>query len=129
MLADNTISFVLPSLPPSSNRCHTPNFRERKIYLSDEARRWQSQNGLLVPRFTIGPRSFVRVDYVAFYPLFTKAGKLRRVDTHNFGFLLFNTIAARIGIDDCYFKSGSFDSVDSEKEYVSVVLTEMPIDS
>lgn len=125
----NSISFVLPSLPISSNLCHTPNFRERRIYLSDAARKWSSDMQYLIPRFSIGPRSFVRVDFVAFYPFYTKAGKLRRVDTSNFMFLLHNTIAAKIGIDDCYFKSGSFDSVNSEREYVSVVLSELPIDN
>lgn len=123
-----TISFVLPSLPISANRAHNIDFRRRRVYLSDAARRWKSDMQLLIPRFKIADTSMLQVDYVAYYPFFHANGRMRKVDTSNLQELLHNTIALRIGIDDSFIKKGSFDSRDSEDAKVRVTLTEIPED-
>jgi hypothetical protein len=100
------------------------DFRNRRIVLSDEARKWQSDMQFLIPRFAVVEGSFVQVDFAAYYRFYNRNGSLRKLDTSNFQFLLHNTIAKRIGIDDAYFKWGSFSSVDSEDEKVEVTLCE-----
>jgi Holliday junction resolvase RusA-like endonuclease len=119
------IRFTLPSLPTSHNRLHRINHIQRRVSLSDEARRWRSQMMLLVPRFEIPESSLLRVDYVAYYKTQTANGKRRRIDCSNFMKLLLDTICARIGVDDSRVSEGSFASVDAVEERVEVTLTEI----
>lgn len=125
MLGSKSIRFTLPSLPISANRSHVIDFRRRRVILSDDARKWKSDMMLLMPRFSISEGSFLHVDFVAHYRFYHRNGKLRRVDTSNLQELLHNTIAARIGIDDCYIKSASFTSVDNQDEKIEVTISEI----
>lgn len=124
-MTPKTIRFTLPTLPISANLSHSVDFRRKRVHLSDSARRWKTDMQLLIPKFDLPQGTFFRVDFTAYYKFFHGNGKLRRVDTSNFQELLHNTIAARIGIDDCHIKAGSFDSVDAENEKIEVILTEI----
>ena len=119
------IKCTLPSLPPSHNRLYVVNHIQRKVYLSDDARRWKSKMMLLVPRFDIADSSLLRIDYVAYYAWLHHNGKRRKLDASNFMKLLHDTVCAKLGVDDSRVSEGSFASVDSVGEKVDIVMTEI----
>jgi Holliday junction resolvase RusA-like endonuclease len=130
---NNQKTFELPTLPPSVNniyRIDRSGHRRNRyggaqvVYLSPEARLWKNQMQLLVPLFPIAEDSTLGIDYVAHYPLFHRNGKRRRVDCHNLMKLLFDTICAKIAVDDSRVVMGSFAACDDVNEKVVITLTE-----
>ena len=129
-----TRTFTLPSLPPSINRLYMIDRSGRRryqsgkaqvVFMAEDARKWKSDMQYLVPRFEIPETSLLRIDYVAYYPWHHRNGQRRRVDVHNLMKLLFDTVCARIGVDDSRVSEGSFKSMNSEEEKIIVVLTEL----
>ena len=78
-----------------------------------------------MPRFVVAPDSLVRVDLSFHYPFCYKNGRFKKVDTANLLKLTYDAISEKIGVDDSRFKSGGFESFDSEKQWVEVTLTEV----
>lgn len=133
-----TKTFTLPSLPPSINRLYMIDRSGRRryqsgkpqvVFMAEDARKWRSDMQYIIPRFEIPETSLLRIDYVAYYPHWQHNNKRRRVDVHNLIKLLFDTVCARIGVDDSRVSEGSFKSVDSEEEKIVIVLTELPNDT
>lgn len=120
-----SVRFVLPSLPPSANRLHNIDHRRRRVFLTDESRKWKSDMQFLVPRFEIAGTSLLRIDYTAHYPWHHHNGRRRRVDVSNLMKLLHDTICERIGVDDSRVSEGSFASVDAAEERLEITLREI----
>lgn len=134
VLTMNTKHFTLPSLPPSINalylidttgRRRYASGKPRVVYMSDEARKWKSDMQYLIPRFEIAEDSVMSICYVAYYPFLHRNGKHRRVDVHNLTKLLFDTVCARIGVDDSRVIKGSFEARNSQEEKLEVTLWEL----
>ncbi len=125
--AANTVRFVIPNLPPSTNGLLYPDWRNREMRMYDSVRRWKSNaKGYVLP-FRIGKTSLVRVDVIAHYPFFHANGKFKIIDTHNCLKVTIDAVAEACGWNDARAKSGSWDSVDSSKEQVIITLTEYPM--
>lgn len=78
-----------------------------------------------VPRFAIAESSLLRIDFIFHYPFEHANGNIRDFDSQNFMKLGIDCICEKVGIRDKRAKSGSWDSVDEENEFVEVVLTEI----
>ena len=120
-----SIRFTLPSLPTSKNRLHKVDFVRKRIYLSDEARKWKSDMQLFVPRFTLTAGAFLLLDMSFHYPFYHANGKLRIFDAPNMQELLQDTICLKWGINDCLIKDWLGRSVDSSDEKVEVNVYEI----
>lgn len=121
-----TISFTLPSLPPSVNALYTIDYRRRRVDLTSESRRWKSSSKEYVLRFPIAPDSLLQIDFIFHYRFYTAKNTLRIFDSANLTKLAIDCICEKLEVNDCRVKSGSWASVDSEKEFVEVTLTEIP---
>lgn len=119
------VRFVIPSLPPSVNSLYEIRWRTKEVNLRPEARQWKSSSKQYVPRFVIAPESLLRIDFVFHYPYLYANGKLRVFDSANLIKLAVDCICEQLGVNDSRVKAGSWDSVDEEKEFVEVVLTEI----
>lgn len=131
MTLSNSISFMLPGLPPSFNRLYYPAIEHiggrihSEIKLRPEVIAWKQSMLKYVPPFAFSPGSLFRVDWTAYYPFKNKNGGLRKLDTSNFQSVLHNMIAARLGFDDSRIKWGSFGSEDAEERRVMVTVVEV----
>lgn len=129
----NSISFMLPGLPPSMNRLYYPDVQHIDgrinvdIKLRSEVVAWKQSMLKYVPPFAFSPGSLFRVDWTAYYPFNNKNGSLRKLDTSNFQSVLHNMIAARLGFDDSRIKWGSFGSEDAGERRVVVMVMEVVI--
>lgn len=119
------IHFVLPSLPTSKNRLHKIDFRNKRVYLSDEARRWKSDMQPFIPRYTLGEGVFLYLGMEFYYPFHHANGKLRIFDAPNMQELLQDTICMRWGINDCFIKDWHGVSVDDANERAVITVTEL----
>ena len=122
----NQIQFSIPLLPLSVNSLYQVIFSQRRVELKPEARRFKTQAKVYVPRFTVQDDSFLRLEAAFHYPHFHKNGKLRRFDSQNLLKLLIDAISEKIGVDDSRLKAGSWASIDSPNESVTVTLVEVP---
>lgn len=121
----NTIKFQLPRLPPSINSLYNVIYSQRRIELKPEARHWKSGMKQYVPRFVIAESSLLRIDFVFHYPFLYQNGRLRIFDSPNLIKLAIDCICEKLAIQDARVKSGSWESVDEEREFVEVVLSEV----
>lgn len=119
-----SLIFALPTLPTSKNRLHKIDFRNKRVYLSDEARRWKSDMQPLIPRFELAPGCYLFLGMEFHYPFFHANGKLRVFDAPNMQELLQDTLSLRWGINDCYIKHWEGHSVDDANEKVVITITE-----
>lgn len=121
----NQITFVIPSLPPSVNSIYEIVYRLREVRLTPKARHWKSDSKQYVRRFVIAPDSLLQIDFVFHYPFHHANGNMREFDSPNLLKLAIDCIAEKLEIRDKRVKSGSWHSVDSEKEFVEVTLREV----
>lgn len=119
------VRFVIPSLPPSVNSLYNVIFHLRKVELKPEARRWKSSSKAYVPRFKVADTSTLRIDFIFHYPYLYANGKLRVFDSPNLIKLAVDCICEQLGVNDSRVKCGSWDSVDEEREFVEVKLSEV----
>lgn len=121
----NQITFTIPSLPPSINALYDIDYRRRRVELKPAARQWKSSSKEYVLRFTIAEDSMLAIDFVFHYSYYNGRGNLRIFDSANLTKLAIDCICEKLGVNDCRVKSGSWSSVDSEKEFVEVTLREI----
>lgn len=114
---EETLRFVLPSLPKSMNAIYGINFAQRRVYLKDDVALWKSESKSLIPSWR--PKEMrtglLRVDAAYTYNFYYQNGKLREVDTANMLKVLYDLISEKIGVDDKFLKAGSFTSTHSDK--------------
>ena len=120
-----SIKFNFPSLPPSINSLYEIVWRRREVNLKPEARRWKSASKEYVPRFEIAGTSLLRIDFIAHYPFFHGNGTMRDFDSQNLLKLAIDCICEQLEIRDKRAKSGSWESVDEERQFLEVILTEV----
>lgn len=121
-MESKSIRFTLPQLPPSMNTLYQPivrNGRMTGMRMQDGARRWQQGVMLLIPRFTVSEGATLKIDMEFHFDW-----KKRRFDCANLCKLCIDSIAAKLGFNDKIVRHGSWASVDDEKEYVVVALSE-----
>ena len=128
----NRVRFTLPELPGSVNSIYGP---ETTIYsptpewtIKAPWRLWRSNMGVHIPRFTVAPRSIIRVDRSYFYWWWYLNGEFKVADVTNLDKLLYDTIAKKIRVNDLFFKDGELLSFPSRRQEVEVMLTEIPED-
>lgn len=122
---NNTVSFVLPSLPTSVNSLYNVIFSQRRVELKPECRLWKSQAKQRIPPFRIQEGSSVEIAAVFYFPFLWKNGKPRVFDASNLLKLLLDAIAEKCGFNDCLIRCGSWQAVDSRDEKVEVKLREV----
>lgn len=129
-------------LPPSANALYASVGRRRvksKVYIQfiAAARRWMMTNSKVIEEsrqltLETGARRFLHVDTVFYMmrkTIICKDGTPRRNDTSNRLKALHDVLAEIIGIDDCYFFSGSYDKVavdDERKVGVDITMVISP---
>lgn len=124
--SDRSCRFTIPMLPPSVNSLHQIIWHQRKVELKPEVMRWKSDAKQYIPRFRpTSEVSLVCVDIVFHYRFHTNKGTLRVYDTHNAVKPLIDVIAEKQGWNDKQAKRGKWNSVNSEREFVEVVLTQV----
>lgn len=115
-----SITFVLPQIPPSINSLYQILYARRQVELKPEARRWKNDAKAHVPRFELGADATLRID-CEFNFDFNK----RRFDSANLLKLVIDAIAEKLGVNDRIVRHGSWYSLQSEKEFIQVTLTEI----
>lgn len=124
-----SVTFTLPSLPGSVNEIYAPGYSigssQPQWRLKSEWALWATKIKPHILLFKIAANSIVRIDRCYYYRFFYGNGHWRKADTANMDKLLFDTIAAKIGVNDLFFKCGWMDSRDSAENKVVVTLTEI----
>lgn len=125
-----TVTFVLPSLPPSVNTIYTPvtsvHSATPRFEVKVEWKRWGYDMGRYIKPIPLRPHSLVRIDMWFFYNWYCRNGSLRRADVTNMQKYLIDVIAAKIGFDDKIVKFASVGSShDAENPRSAVKLTEI----
>ena len=120
------VSFTIPSLPSSMNQIYSiirmPGIPLR-VEMKPEVRRWKTESKVYIPMLKPQSDSYLfRLDAVFFYPFHHRNGKMKKFDTQNLLKVLIDAVAEKNGIGDEYFKSGSWGSIDSEKERIECIL-------
>jgi len=124
--AVQSVSFVIPSLPPSVNAIYQIIFSQRRVEMKPEVRLWKTQAKVYVPRIVAhGDVYTFKIDTVFHYPWHHKNGKLRKFDSQNLLKVLCDAIAEKTGFSDERFKAGSWDSVDDESQKVDVTVSQV----
>lgn len=116
---------VIPFLPPSVNSLYNVIYSQRRVEKKPEVRAFCYRAKEYLRQFPVADDSLVRMDLVFAYPFNCKNGKLRRRDSQNMMKIISDLVAEKGGWDDSRIKSGSWESVDSENESVTVTLTEV----
>jgi len=116
------MEFTIPQLPSSMNKAYQiirlPGLPLR-VEMTPEVRRWKTEMGVFIPKLEPTSDSFLfGIEMTFFYPFFYKNGKMKKFDTQNLMKVLIDAVAEKNGIDDSYFKKGSWESVHSEEEKV-----------
>lgn len=116
---------VIPFLPPSVNSLYNVIYNQRRVEKKPEVRVFCYRAKEHLRAFRLSGDALVRMDLVFAYPFNHKNAKLRRKDTHNMVKIIADLVAEKGGWDDCRMKSGSWESIDSEVESVTVTLIEV----
>lgn len=116
---------VIPFLPPSVNSLYDVIWNQRKVEKKSSVRSFCYRAKEHLRRFPLADGALVKMDLIFAYPFNHKNARLRRKDTHNMVKVIADLVAEKGGWDDSRMKSGSWESVDSENESVTVVLTEV----
>jgi Holliday junction resolvase RusA-like endonuclease len=128
----NTITFTLPSCPPSVNSLYRIFYAERTVRKKPEVIDWQTRAKLCIRRLPEpeAPSSIIRVDRIYYYPWFSSEGRWLQRDTANMDKMLFDVIADKLGFQngDTRFKVGMMDSRNSKVERTIVTLREVSAD-
>lgn len=129
--AINSITFVLPGLPPSCNQlmAYRPVHVGGKIRIEtktrDDVYRWRSKMFQYIPPLKVNDGAFYRLDWVISYDWNYKNGNFKRIDSSNFQKALHDLVSKKLGFDDSRIKAGSFNTINSKVEQVQVTLTEL----
>lgn len=116
-----SITFTLPSLPPSVNSLYQIIYSQRRVELKPEYRRWKSEMKQYVPRFEVGEGVELRIDFEFHF----NHGK-RRFDAANLIKLAIDCICEKVGVNDRIVRHGSWYSINNtEREFVQVTLAEI----
>lgn len=116
---------VIPFLPPSVNSLYQIIYSQRRVEKKPEVRQFCQSAKQYIKAFRLTDSSLVHMDLLFAYRFNAKNGSLRRRDSQNMMKILVDVVAEKGGWDDSRVKSGSWDSVDSENESVTITLTEM----
>lgn len=116
---------VIPFLPPSVNSLYDVIWNQRKVEKKSSVRSFYYRAKEHLRRFPLSDGALVRMDLVFAYPFNHKNARLRRKDSQNMIKIIADLVAEKGGWDDSRMKSGSWESVDSESESVTVILTEV----
>lgn len=120
----DVVNLVRFPLPPSANALYA-NFGKRRIktavykQFEQAARFWLLRNSRQIDEarsltLETGPRKFIHIDTVFFMlrkNIICKDGTPKRNDTSNRLKALHDVLAQILGLDDCWFFSGSYDKV------------------
>ena len=116
---------VIPFLPPSVNSLYNVIFSQRRVEKKPEVRMFCYKAKRYVKAFPLPDDSLVRMDLVFAYRFHHKNGSLKKQDSQNLIKIIADVVAEKGGWDDRRIKYGSWASVDSENESVTVTLTEV----
>lgn len=116
---------IIPFLPPSVNALYDVIWNQRRVEKKSSVRSFCYRAKEHIRIFRLRDGALVRMDLVFAYPFNHKNAKLRRKDSQNMIKIIADLVAEKGGWDDCRMKSGSWDSVDSEVESVTITLTEI----
>lgn len=121
----NAVRFTLPSMPVSVNGIYQVLFKQHRVELKPEARRWKSEAKQHMPPWKPeSGTSFICIDVVFYYNFYGKNGALVEKDTHNYMKLLQDAVAERYDFKDSRVKRCPIDSRHAKKESVVVIVSE-----
>ena len=122
---------MIPSLPSSMNSLYNiirlPGLPLR-VEMKPEVRRWKTESKVYIPMIKPTANSYLfNIQATFYYKFHHLNGKMKKVDTQNLLKVLIDAVAEKNQVGDEYFKSGSWESVDSEKEQVECVLSQIRV--
>jgi Holliday junction resolvase RusA-like endonuclease len=122
----NEMKFLIPSLPGSMNSLYNVIFSMKRIEMKPEARLWKTQaKGYIPPWKPTKENPFMGIDCKFMFNVYFKNGKVRKIDTQNMMKLVIDAVSEKIGVDDAYFKAGSWSTEhNTDKESVEVKIYE-----
>lgn len=96
-----SLSFTLPSFPPSINRAHKIDHRRRRVDTSDEVLLWRTRTIPFVKPCRWPMEWLLKLTLVYESPdWICKNGNLRRKDSHNLDKITVDAIFSKWGFDD-----------------------------
>ena len=93
------LKFSLPSFPPSINRLYVINHVQRRVFLSDEALLWRTQQTPNIMPCRLGFDCY-KIPYCISRRELTKDGRLRKMDLQNLDKLVIDTLFMKWQLDD-----------------------------
>lgn len=111
-----TISFRLPSPPPSMNSLYNVIFHQRRVVMKPEVAAWKTQMKMFVPRFSVTANDKVSMSCEVIQNWHFKNGKVKRQDVHNMSKVLVDLVAEKMGFDDSQVWSFTMSKTHSTKE-------------
>lgn len=119
-----SVTFRLPSPPPSMNSLYNVMFNQRMITMKPEARLYKNQMKMCVPKITVATDAKVSLTLDVTQDWFYKNGKIKKQDVHNMSKVLVDLICEKMGFDDSQVWSFSMTKTDNKKEaYVDCVVS------
>lgn len=124
---ENSITFVVAQIPPSYAQSLKVNFRNREMYLSQEARDFKTKVKLNVPKWKLDKdKNYIFSMHNKYnYNWYCKNGNVVKRDVQNMNRLLIDAVFDRLGRDDSTIFVVTDEKVQSEKEFTEVTLSVM----
>lgn len=126
-LDSKSVSFRLPSPPPSMNSIYNVLYHQRTVAMKPEVRAYKTQMKFFVPKMTVGTDAKVSMSFEVVQDWFFKNGKLKKQDVHNMSKVLVDLVAEKMGFDDSQVWDFDMHKTDSKKEaFVNCTVTSTP---
>ena len=118
-----SITFKIPSVPPSVNSLYNVIFSLKKVEKKPEVRLWQSQAKEFIPvwrpeKLPDTPWLYMKIKVGT--NLWYKNGQARKLDMPNMEKALIDTVCEKIGLDDKYVIRKETEKFHSEIDFTEV---------
>ncbi len=96
--------FFIPFLPISVNAIYEINHRQRRVFLSTDAKSFKSRAKMYMPLPDKGLTSKTKVELliIIYRDMYFKNGNMRKYDLQNLEKILIDAISEKYGHDDSY---------------------------
>lgn len=126
-LDSKSVTFRLPSTPPSMNSIYNVLYHTRSVAMKPEVRAYKTQMKMFVPKMTVGTDAKVCMSFEVVQDWFFKNGKLKKQDVHNMSKVLVDLVAEKMGFDDSQVWDFDMHKTDSKTEAcVNCTVTSTP---
>lgn len=115
-LDSKSVTFRLPSPPPSMNSIYNVLYNQRTVAMKPEVRAYKTQMKFFVPKMTVTDNQHVSMTFEVVQNWHFKNGKIKKQDVHNMSKVLVDLVAEKMGFDDSQVWYFAMSKTDSETE-------------